>query len=199
MRVLADYDMSAPEDPCSFRIGRGEIEDYTLIVASACVTPTPPQGAVAQTFVKDETVANLDITTLNNATVAWFVKNSAGTYDAIPTTTVLEDGKTYYVNQTVGTCTSDYLAIKATMVLVTGSFTFKNLVVYPNPAIDNVTITNSKNISRVVVVNMLGQIVVDKKFDAASVQVNVEQLSSSTYMLQIYSENQTATFKFIKQ
>jgi len=199
MRVLADIDMGTPVDPCLFRLNRGEIEDYILTVTAPCVNPAAPQGAETQTFVEGETIKTLKITTLTDATVAWFTKNEDDTYTSIPTTTVLEDGVTYYVNQTVGTCTSDYLAIKVTKVLGTEQVTFKNLTVYPNPAINNLTITNTKNISRIVIVNMLGQIVTDRKFDAASVTVNVEQLSASTYMLQVYSDNQTATFKFIKQ
>ncbi|MFP9098709.1 GEVED domain-containing protein [Flavobacterium sp. RHBU_24] len=77
--------------------------------------------------------------------------------------------------------------------------TFKNLSLYPNPVITDITITNSNVISGIRVVNLLGQTVIEKEFDAATVTVSVEQLPSATYIIQIYSENETATLKFVKQ
>jgi len=77
--------------------------------------------------------------------------------------------------------------------------TFKNLKLYPNPVISDITITNNDIISGIRVVNILGQAVIEKQFDAASVTINVEQLPSATYIIQIYSQNETATLKFVKR
>jgi len=117
MRILADFDNAAPQNPCGFTNTRGEAEDYIL---------------------------------------------------------------------TVNTITG------------TDSFTFKSLKLYPNPAASTINITNSNVISGIKIVNMLGQTVITKQFDAASVMVNVEQLPSATYIIQIVSQDQTATLKFVK-
>ncbi|TPD70679.1 GEVED domain-containing protein [Flavobacterium microcysteis] len=42
MRVLADYNKSNPDNPCTFNSGNGEVEDYTLEVGDppSCMPPT---------------------------------------------------------------------------------------------------------------------------------------------------------------
>jgi hypothetical protein len=164
---------------------------------------TPPlvEGDAEQTFATGETIADLDITTTGNYTAKWYTKNTAGAYVEVPTTTALVDGTTYYVQQNSATCPSDYYAItvKESNVANTGSFKFKNLVVYPNPAVSAVTITNSDIINNVRVTNLLGQTIINVVVNSTAVPINIEQLASGTYILQVQSGNNTATVKLIKQ
>lgn len=158
-------------------------------------------GDDEQDFTAGETIADLDITTTGNNTVKWYTKNAAGDYIEVPTTTELVDKATYYVQQSSATCSSEYYAITVneTDVANTGSFKFKNLVVYPNPAVSTVTVTNNDVINHVTVTNLLGQTVIDMAANSTSVPVSVDRLAAGTYILQIQSAGNTATVKVVKQ
>ena len=170
---------------------------FTVVID---ITPVV-EGNAEQTFDKGETIANLDITTAGNYTAKWYIKNDAGDYVEIPVTTVLVDGITYYVQQNSATCPSDYFAItvKDSGVANTDAFQLKNLMVYPNPALSMVTITNSNVITNVRISNLLGQTVFNIPGNSAAATVNIEQLAAGTYILQVQSGNDTSTVKLIKQ
>jgi len=158
-----------------------------------------PTGAATQTFTTGETVANLEVTTIDGATVVWYIGNDIDGYTVIPTTTVLEDGVTYYVSQATNGCESELLAVTADQVAATSSFSKANLKVYPNPTTDVVTVSNNTAISKVTVTNLLGQTVISQTANADTVQVNLASLSAGTYILQITAEGASANVKVVKQ
>jgi len=173
------------------------------------ISSTPVVGGDAeQHFPAEATVANIVVTTTGNNTVAWFTKNEAGDYVAIPTTTPLVDGATYYAQQNSSTCASEYYPITVTVddpddgggeVGGADSFKFKNLIVYPNPAKSSVTVSNNNVIDHVTVTNLLGQTVISQAVNNTVVAVNIEQLATGTYLLQVQSLGNTATLKIVKQ
>lgn len=82
------------------------------------------------------------------------------------------------------------------------SFSANKFAVYPNPATDVVTITNSDNaaFSSVAFTDVNGRTV--KTVDASNVselQINVSDLTSGIYFMNITSENGNAVKKFIKK
>ncbi|WP_131450734.1 GEVED domain-containing protein [Flavobacterium subsaxonicum] len=167
-----------------------------VVVNALSATPT---GAATQTFTTGETVADLEVTTTDGATVVWYVGNDIDGYTVIPTTTVLEDGVTYYVSQATNGCESELLAVTADQVAATSSFNKASLKVYPNPTTDVVTVSNNTAISKVTVINLLGQTVISQTANTDTVQVNLASLSAGTYILQITAEGASANVKVVKQ
>lgn len=179
------------------------VGDCTSVVTTftVTVTPTPaaPTGAATQDFVAGDTLADFDVTLVTGATIQWFTKATDGTFTAVPATTVVEDGVTYYATQSSGTCESPTFAVTAHKVLGTDEFTFKHLTVYPNPVADVLTIANTSAITKVVVINLIGQTVFERKANDTTVQINTQALQAGPYILQVYSANNFATVKFIKK
>lgn len=82
--------------------------------------------------------------------------------------------------------------------LNTTSFDSSNLNLYPNPTSGIVTISYSKPISEVVVINMLGQTIVDKKTNDLEVQIDLSNFSKATYLVKVISEGAIKTMKVIR-
>jgi hypothetical protein len=169
----------------------------TAVTVTINTIPDAPEGSATQTFEEGDTVADLSITANSGATVQWYTFEG-DTYTAIDTDTVLEDGTTYYVSQTSATCESDYLAITVSQVADRDEFKFANLSVYPNPTRDIVTVSNSNPITKVTVLNLLGQTVFEQKVNAETVQVNLSNLAAGTYILQVSNEGSSKSVKIIK-
>jgi hypothetical protein len=74
--------------------------------------------------------------------------------------------------------------------------------VYPNPVADQlyiVTQEQDQERCRVLMVNMQGQILIDKTFDAAEFMLPLESIGAGHYLLKVIHGNiVTNTFKIIK-
>lgn len=70
---------------------------------------------------------------------------------------------------------------------------------YPNPTSDFLNIDYSKDITEVSIVNLLGQTLLNKKTNAAKVQLEITNLPKATYFVKIKSDGKEKTMKFIKQ
>lgn len=79
--------------------------------------------------------------------------------------------------------------------LNTISFDTSNFNLYPNPTSGIVTISYSKPISEVVVVNMLGQTIIDKKTNDLEVQIDLSNFSKGTYLVKVISDGAIKTMK----
>ncbi len=84
-------------------------------------------------------------------------------------------------------------------LLASTSFDTSGFVSYPNPVIDVLNLSYSKNIDKVQVINLIGQEVVAKSINATNAKVDMSQLPSGTYLVKITSDNQIKTLKVIKQ
>jgi hypothetical protein len=77
-----------------------------------------------------------------------------------------------------------------------------NFVVYPNPAKDQITITNSNVLQMpdsITIVNSLGQKITSKKVSSESdLNVNVANFSKGIYFITLEKDGNTKTLKFIK-
>ncbi|MGG7036413.1 MAG: T9SS type A sorting domain-containing protein, partial [Flavobacterium sp.] len=74
----------------------------------------------------------------------------------------------------------------------------KALVVYPNPVIDIVTITNGNLITSVSVFNLVGQQVLSARPNAMATTMDMGNLPVGTYLLKIQSEGKISTVKVVK-
>jgi hypothetical protein len=171
----------------------------TEVVVTVNAIPAAPTGAATQALTTGNTVADLEVTLTTGATVSWFVQNNGGEMVAIPSTTVLEDGVTYYASQSINGCESSYYMVTVSLIAGTDGFGFTRLVVYPNPTKDVLTVTNTAAITKVAVTNLLGQTVITQNVNAETVQVNLSGLAAGTYILQVYSGSASTNVKIVKQ
>lgn len=164
------------------------------------VTPalTTPQGETTQYFTPGQTLNDLEV----SGTVIWFDAPNAG--NELPGNTLLQAGTTYYAeNAAEDTCptkqvTAERLAVTVELLLRTNEFNLANLLVYPNPAKDNLNISYSNKLNQIEIYNAVGQIIIDKKPDAKEVKLDVSNMASGVYFVKLNSGNQNTTLKFIK-
>ena len=127
------------------------------------------------------------------------MQNNGGELIAIPTTTVLEDGVTYYATQSINGCESLYYMVTVSVTAGVDGFGLSRLVVYPNPALDVITVTNDNVITKLTVTNLLGQMVITQNVNAETIQVNLAGLAAGTYILQVATADASTTVKIVKQ
>ena len=100
-----------------------------------------------------------------------------------------------YGNDTMGTFKiSAYDASLANATFSSSNFSF-----YPNPVKDVLNISNAQNISKVQVINLLGQEMMVKTMNESQGQIDMSHLSTGTYLVKVTSEDQVRTIKVIKE
>ncbi|MEL1246182.1 T9SS type A sorting domain-containing protein [Flavobacterium sp. DGU11] len=162
--------------------------------------PAAPGGVETQQFTAGETIADFQISVFIGAEITWYMLNDAGDLVEVGTDTVLADGEMYHVTQTINGCESEMLMITADEVLSTSDFELKNLVAFPNPANDFVTISNNTALSEAAVFNMLGQKVISQKAQGEKIEINVSQLPAGSYSIKVITAKGTsASLKIMKQ
>lgn len=79
------------------------------------------------------------------------------------------------------------------------TFTNSTLVAHPNPVKDILNLSYTQNITRVQVVNLLGQEVIAKSMNATQSQIDMSHLPNGTYLVRVSSDDQVKTIKVIKE
>lgn len=78
--------------------------------------------------------------------------------------------------------------------------TIKNIVIYPNPAIDQIKIQSNNTICSYRIYNLLGEAILSKKTVATNEKtINISALKHGTYIIRIETEDGIINQKFIKQ
>jgi len=83
--------------------------------------------------------------------------------------------------------------------LASNTFANSNFTYYPNPVKDVLNISNAAIISKVEVVNLLGQQVIVKSLNDTQGQLDMSELAAGTYLVKLTSEDQIKTIKVIKE
>ena len=162
--------------------------------------PIAPMGDAVQTFTSGETVADLEVNTINGATITWYTMNAAMQLVEIDPSTALVHAGEYYVTQTVDGCESLSFKITANDPLGIENISKNNVVIYPNPVTDLLIVSGETTISKVVVVNLLGQSVIAQDANDTEVSVNMDSLGAGTYFVQVHAVSGAMTsFKVVKQ
>ena len=118
----------------------------------------------------------------------------------LPLSTVLVDGTTYYATQTIGGYESTTrLPVTVHLALSNEQFELKGLTFAPNPVATNLSIKSDDVIDSYSIYNLLGQLVVSKKCNATSLQVDLTALNSGNYFVKLTSENKQSTIKIEKR
>ena len=79
----------------------------------------------------------------------------------------------------------DYVVVEVTKIDENG---VKGMMVYPNPAKDNLNIT-AENMKRITISNVLGQVVYDRNVDSDNEIINMSQYEAGIYMVRIVTES----------
>jgi hypothetical protein len=83
--------------------------------------------------------------------------------------------------------------------LSSGSFDNNSFVAYPNPVKDIFNVSYSSEISAVRVLNLLGQEVISQEVNTTSTQIDMSQLSTGTYIVNVTVGGAIKVIKVVKQ
>ena len=89
-------------------------------------------------------------------------------------------------------------SLEVSCLLGTNDNTIEGFSFYPNPATDAINLSSTENIERVTIYNILGQKVIDQDINATSSQLNVANLVTGAYLMQVSVDGKTATYKVLK-
>lgn len=85
------------------------------------------------------------------------------------------------------------------IVLKNDTFDDASFVYYPNPVSDVLNISYANEISKVQVMNLLGQEVMVKSINATQSQIDMSNLASGSYLVKVTADNKVKTIKVIKR
>lgn len=139
-----------------------------------------PTASATQSFNAGDTLANLSVTGTN---LQWYSSSSGGT--TLPISTVLVNGTTYYVSQTVNGCESSRVTITVTQNLSNESFALNGFYLYPNPTTSLLNFKSAIQVEKILIYNMLGQLVQQEKVNALEGTINIEKLAQGTYLVKV--------------
>ncbi|WP_396170857.1 T9SS type A sorting domain-containing protein [Flavobacterium sp.] len=141
---------------------------------------TAPTASANQSFNSGGTLANLSVSGTN---LQWYSNSTGGT--PLPLSTVLVDGATYYVSQTVNGCESSRIAITVTQNLSNEDFVVNGFNFYPNPTTSILNFKSAVQVEKIAIYNTLGQLVQQEKVNALEGAINIEKLVQGTYLVKV--------------
>lgn len=166
----------------------------------AIIKPSSPIiNNLNQAFTNGSTLADIIVTGQN---IKWYATQSGNKIASseLPLSTVLIDGTTYYVSQTVNSVESEKSEITVTVgALSNEDFAFQNLKLYPIPAKDILKVANKTIIKKVVIYNYLGAEVLSTSIDKTDFEVNLRTLYKGVYFVKLESQEGQKTIKIIKE
>ena len=151
-----------------------------------------PAGASAITFydAPNTSAAITDLTLVN------YFQNQCvpGTSATVP----VVNGQVYYAF-VLNTGGITDISFTCDVVLGVGDNSLEGFSFYPNPADSSINFSSVDNIESVTLYNILGQVVVSRKIDATTAQVDVENLATGTYIMKVSVNGEVGTYKVIKK
>jgi hypothetical protein len=187
-----------------YRICETAFPDNCTIANASIVIANPfaPSGNTVQIMPISETLAGLTVTGQN---ILWYSSNSNRSSNSalsgtpIPSSTVPVLGSTYYASQTVNGIESiSRLPVTISSSLSTNNFSLEKFNFYPNPIVDNLSISNDKNIDQVEIYSIHGQKLISKEINEMQSTMNLVELQKGVYLMKIFCEGQNKTIKIIK-
>jgi hypothetical protein len=89
-------------------------------------------------------------------------------------------------------------SVALSCALGTNDNVIEGFTYYPNPATNVINLDAQSNIERVAVYNILGQKVIDQNINATSSQLNVANLATGAYLMEVSVDGKSATYKVVK-
>ena len=141
-----------------------------------------------------------DLTTLGAALGCDQDGGTTITYNSFLNLAGLTAGNTYYIQVDMwGGTANGTFGLEVAEVLASDSFDNANFVAYPNPVKDVFNVSYTSEISSVRVMNLLGQEVLSREVNATSTQIDMSQLSTGAYIVNVTVGDTIKTIKVVKQ
>ena len=180
----------------NFQTGCRYIKPFQLTIIPAVNAPT---GSSLQSFSAGQTLENLIVVGEN---LTWYDAATEG--NVLPTSTLLQDGATYYASQSISDCesrnvNSNRLAVTANLVLSAADFSDSSFQVYPNPANESITISCQNMIQSIQISNALGQEIFAFNPNEKETKLTISQLPNGLYFLRLNAANGIKTIKIVKE
>ncbi|GEM_PF-5933400 len=163
------------------------------------VKPLAPTGSDLQKFVNSATVADL---ATDQTDVIWFASlaDAQMNKDRLDVNLPLVDGNIYYgVRFNTDFCWSDALAVKVEITLGTNSFDRAELNYFPNPVRDVLHVSYRETITKVEVYSLNGQLLISEKTAENKVLIDISHLAQATYIVKLFTDEASQSFKIVKQ
>jgi len=163
------------------------------------INPFPiPTGDANQSLVANSTIANIAV---SPTTIIWYASSEDAIADLnpLPANTLLQDGVTYFAVNDNGECRSQPFPVTVSLNLSVGNNDFLSFSYFPNPVTSVLTISATNSIKNVEIYNLLGQLLINKIFDDATISIDLNKLPESIYIVKVKSENLSREFKIIKR
>jgi len=106
---------------------------------------------------------------------------------------------TYYIMIEGFDENSGNFSLRVSCLLSTNDNSIEGFSHYPNPTTNVINLNAQENIENVVIYNILGQKVVDQNINATSTQLDVDHLTSGTYIMNVLVNGKTGTYKVVKE
>ncbi len=170
----------------------------TAVTATITVT-SPPIATANQTFCASEIVGFIAVIP-SGPSIIWYDAATGG--NVVPNNTILVTGTTYYASQTVSGCES---TVRTPVTMTLGGclgndeFVANVIKLYPNPVIDFVTISSTEKMSKIEIVNMLGQIIFSDAINEMETRVDMARYAAGSYIFRVLSNDTIQIFKVIKK
>lgn len=175
------------------------VSNKTMVHITVNPRPLAPTGDAHQYFIDYAIISDF---VLNEPNVLWYnTYNEAITNtNSSPQSMPLVDGHTYYaVLMGDGGCASLPYGVTAHITLGTKDLDLTKLKYYPNPVSSELNIEYTEAINRVEVYSILGQKVLSKTYDAATVKLDMSSLNAGNYMVRIETNSGSQFIKIIKK
>lgn len=161
--------------------------------------PDGPTGIQNQTFIEGSVISDLS---LDQDNVVWYISynDSQTGNNPLESEMPLVNGTTYYA-VIIGEngCPSLPLPVVVDVYLSNNDFVKDELKYYPNPVSDLLTITYSDRITQIEVYDLLGKLVKSKQTDDKEINIDLSDLSSGTYMVQLKTDSKQQFIKVVKK
>lgn len=181
-----------------------------MVVVTTTLNPPSPliegKDVITIEFKPGQTLGDLVIDGQN---IKWYSnqnplsgKTTKLTEVALPLSTVLINGTTYYASQTINGIESiDRLAVTAKL---SGSLSTPDVVMpdfrfYPNPVHHTLTIDNVASIDEVEIISVSGKSILNQKVNNTHSEIDLSNVSTGFYFLKVTSEGKVKTIKIVKK
>ncbi|WP_312344449.1 T9SS type A sorting domain-containing protein, partial [Chryseobacterium binzhouense] len=161
-----------------------------------------PTGAAVQSFNAGDTLSALVV---NGQGIKWYASaaDAANHTGSLPMTTLIVNNTTYYATQTSGGCESTaslaVLAYNASLSVGNIIKSNSSMQIYPNPVREVLNFSGEEKIIKVVIFSGEGRKITEKTFQKGERSIDVHSLVQGVYLIQVFTQDNTQTFKFIKK
>ncbi|MGB6083130.1 T9SS type A sorting domain-containing protein [Moheibacter sp.] len=169
--------------------------DMTEVVVTVNPAPDAPLAVGDFYFEDGDTLADLEDSLDFTGDLTWYADEDLTT--VLPDTTLIVDGTTYWVTQTVNGCESEATAVLVEELSIS-DFNNNAFAYYPNPVKDVLNITGKNQIDSLEIFDLTGRKLMNIS-EVQNGQVDFRSFEQGTYLVKITSGTDVQVIKVIKK